>query len=88
MLDRLAALGWITAGDAAVLVAALDRLATLQQLGRLASDHTIDPAEGGAGLVDLVLAATDAPDLDTLRATLAADAERSAGIIAARLAAP
>jgi glutamate-ammonia-ligase adenylyltransferase len=87
MLDRLAALGWITAGDAAALVAALDRLATLQQLGRLASDHTIDPAEGGAGLVDLVLAATDASDLDTLRTTLVADADRSAGIIAARLAA-
>ena len=69
MLDRLGALGWIAPADAAALAAALDRLATLQQIGRLASDHTIDPAEGGEGLVRLVLAATGEPDLDTLRRT-------------------
>jgi glutamate-ammonia-ligase adenylyltransferase len=88
MLDRLAALGWIAAGDAAALQTALERLATLQQVGRLASDHTVDPAEGGAGLTALVLAATGAKDLEALRATLAAEAARSAAIIAARLAAP
>jgi glutamate-ammonia-ligase adenylyltransferase len=88
MLARLGALGWIAPEDAAALAAALDRLATLQQIGRLASDHTIDPAEGGEGLVRLVLAATGQPDLDTLRRTLAAEAGRSAAVIAARLAAP
>ena len=62
-----------------------DGSAALQQIGRLASDHTIDPAEGGAGLVRLVLAATVEDDLDTLRRRLAADAARSAAIIAARL---
>ena len=74
MLARLGALGWIAAADAAPLEAALDRLATLQQIGRLATDHTIDPAEAGEGLVRLILAATGEPDLDTLRATLAAEA--------------
>ncbi len=86
MLGKLGASGWIAANDAAALVAALDRLAALQQIGRLASDHTIDPAEGGAGLVRLVLSATEEPDLDTLRGRLAEDAARSAGIIADRIA--
>ena len=74
MLARLGALGWIAPPDAARLEAALDRLATLQQIGRLAADHTIDPAEAGEGLVRLILAATGEPDLATLRATLAAEA--------------
>lgn len=86
MLARLAELGWITADTAAALRGALDRLAALQQILRLASDRTIDPAEGGAGLVRLVLATTDQPDLDTLRATLAREAAACADIIDARLA--
>ncbi len=88
MLARLARMGWIDQADAARLEEALGRLATLQQLGRLASDRTIDPAEGGEGLVRLVLAATGAPDLETLRATLATEAEACAAIIAARLDGP
>lgn len=86
MLDRLGAVGWIARRDAAALETALARLAALQQVGRLASDRTIDPAEAGAGLVRLVLATTGTPDLDTLRRTLAEEARRSAGIIADRLA--
>ncbi|HET9067137.1 MAG TPA: glutamine-synthetase adenylyltransferase, partial [Amaricoccus sp.] len=86
MLARLGQLGWIAAGDAEALATALGRLADLQQVLRLASDRTIDPASGGAGLVRLVLAATGQPDLDSLRETLAAEARQSAGIIAARLA--
>ncbi|MFO1141284.1 MAG: bifunctional [glutamine synthetase] adenylyltransferase/[glutamine synthetase]-adenylyl-L-tyrosine phosphorylase [Amaricoccus sp.] len=85
MLLKLGALGWIGKEDAAFLQAALARLAALQQIGRLASNHTIDPAEGGAGLVRLVLGATGEDELDTLRHRLAADAVRSAAIIAARL---
>jgi glutamate-ammonia-ligase adenylyltransferase len=88
MLGRLARLGWITAEDGQVLDTALSRLTTLQQLGRLASDHTIDPAEGGAGLVRLVLSSTGAADLDALREMLRADAEACAAIIADRLAKP
>jgi glutamate-ammonia-ligase adenylyltransferase len=88
MLARLARTGWIDRADGARLEEALARLATLQQLGRLASDHTIDPAEGGEGLVQLVLASTGAPDLDGLRATLKAEAEACAAIITARLAGP
>jgi glutamate-ammonia-ligase adenylyltransferase len=88
MLAKLGKSGWIAPADAAFLETALDRLATLQQIGRLASDHTIDPSEGGQGLVKLVLSATGAPDLDTLRETLAADAETASDIISARLAAP
>lgn len=88
MLERLGRDGWIAPGDAARLGAQLDRLASLQQLGRLASDHTIDPAEGGEGLVRLVLAATGAADLDALRGTLAAEAAACAAIVGARLAAP
>ena len=38
----------------------------------------IDPAEAGAGLVRLVLGATGAPDLERLRAELAAEAEACA----------
>ena len=88
MLARLGQLGWIAAPDAALLETALGRLADLQQVLRLASDRTIDPAAGGGGLVRLVLAATGEPDLDALRRTLAAEAAGSAAIIAARLARP
>jgi glutamate-ammonia-ligase adenylyltransferase len=88
MLDRLGRLGWLAPEEAARLGAQLDRLATLQQLARLAADRTIDPAEGGAGLVRLVVAATGAPDLDALRAELAAEAEACAAIVGRRLAAP
>jgi glutamate-ammonia-ligase adenylyltransferase len=88
MVEKLGALGWIDRADAHALSGALDRLATLQQIGRIASDHTIDPAEGGDGLVRLVLAATDEPDLDSLRRRLAADAARSAYVIGDRLARP
>ncbi len=56
MLERLTRLGWLSADDGARLAASLARLSALQQVGRLASDHTIDPAEGGEGLVRLVLA--------------------------------
>ena len=56
---KLGELGWLARPDAALLAPRLARLAALQQIGRLASDHTIDPAEGGDGLVRLVLAATE-----------------------------
>ncbi len=88
MLQRLGALGWLGRPEAALLTTALERLAVLQQIGRLASDHTIDPAEGGEGLVRLVLAATAEPDLDSLRRRLAEDAGRAAAIVADRLARP
>ncbi len=86
MLSRLVSLGWLDKADGAHLISALARLATLQQVNRLASDHTIDPAEGGAGLVRLVLSVSGCDDLETLRAELAADCARSAAIIEARLA--
>ncbi|MBP7001041.1 bifunctional [glutamine synthetase] adenylyltransferase/[glutamine synthetase]-adenylyl-L-tyrosine phosphorylase [Amaricoccus sp.] len=87
MLDRLARSGWLPRDDAARLAAQLDRLASLQQLGRLAADHTIDPSEAGAGLVRLVLATTEAPDLAALKAQLAEEAVAGAALINARLAA-
>jgi glutamate-ammonia-ligase adenylyltransferase len=86
MLGRLGTLGWLAPADAASLETALARLAAQQQVGRLASDHTVDPSEGGEGLVRLVLSVTGQPDLDSLRRKLAAEATRSAAIIAARLA--
>jgi glutamate-ammonia-ligase adenylyltransferase len=49
MLARLGQAGWIAAADAAALEAALGRLSDLQQILRLASDHTIDPPAGGPG---------------------------------------
>ncbi|MBP7243503.1 bifunctional [glutamine synthetase] adenylyltransferase/[glutamine synthetase]-adenylyl-L-tyrosine phosphorylase [Amaricoccus sp.] len=85
MLDRLAKAGWLARGDAARLAAQLERLASLQQLVRLAADHTIDPSEAGAGLVRLVLATTGAPDLPALAAQLAEEAAACAHLIAARL---
>ena len=79
MLDRLGALGWIAGRRRRRARRARSTgSATLQQIGRLASDHTIDPAEGGDGLVRLVLAATGEPDLDALRRRLAAEAARAA----------
>ncbi len=86
MLSRLVSLGWLDKADGDHLIAALARLATLQQVNRLASDHTIDPTEGGGGLVRLVLSVSGCDDLETLRAELAADCARSAAIIEARLA--
>lgn len=86
MLHRLGQAEWIGKADAAFLVGALDRLATLQQLGRLASDSTMDPADGGDGFVRLVLAATGEADLDSLRRRLVTDASRAAAIIGTRLA--
>jgi glutamate-ammonia-ligase adenylyltransferase len=88
MLDKLAKLGWIAGEDAEALAGSHARLAALQQVARLASDHTIDPAEGGDGLVQLVLTVTGAGDLDALKAELAAEAARCDGLIAARLEAP
>ncbi len=88
MLDRLARTGWIGREEGARLSAALGRLATLQQIERLASDGTIDPAQGGEGLVQLVLASTGAADLDALRELLRTEAGAAAAIIEARLAAP
>lgn len=88
MLGRLAKLGWLPPSDTAILDSALARLAAVQQILRLASDRTIDPAELGQGLVDLLLAATEEPDLVTLRASLAADAATCAAIIETRLTAP
>ena len=88
MLDRLGRDGWLDRDAAARLAIHLDRLATLQQIGRLAADRTIDPAEAGKGLARLVLAATGAPDLAALGAELAAGAAEAAALIKARLAAP
>jgi hypothetical protein len=88
MLDTLGARGWLSKPESALLARSLGRLHALQQIGRLASDHTIDPAEGGEGLVRLVLSATEFPDLDTLRRALADDATRAAAIVGARLGRP
>jgi len=85
MLARLAQLGWLGPEDARRLGDALARLGALQQVIRLAAGRTIDPAEGGKGLVRLVLASTDAPELDTLRETLQTEAEACAAIVTARL---
>ncbi|MFT3972919.1 MAG: bifunctional [glutamine synthetase] adenylyltransferase/[glutamine synthetase]-adenylyl-L-tyrosine phosphorylase [Amaricoccus sp.] len=86
MLEKLGGLGWIAREDAAMLAGSLGRLAAFQQVMRLASDHTMDPGDGGAGLVRLVLAVTGEDDLDTLRRRFVTDAARAAAIIAARLA--
>ncbi len=86
MLGRLRDCGWIAPEAGERLMAHLDRLAALQQLTRLASDRTIDPAEGGAGLARLMLAATGAPDLGRLRAELTEAAADCDAIITARLA--
>jgi [glutamine synthetase] adenylyltransferase / [glutamine synthetase]-adenylyl-L-tyrosine phosphorylase len=85
MLDRLSASGWLDAGEAATLGGSLERLATIQQIMRLASDRTMSPAEGGAGLASLVLRATGAEDLAGLEATLREAAGACDGIIAERL---
>ena len=88
MLARLGRLGWIPQADAIRLEQSLARLAALQQVLRLASDRTIDPQEGGDGLVRLVLFATGTPDLAALRETLAEAAAVADQIVTARLAAP
>lgn len=86
MLEKLGRLGWIAREDAAALAGSLGRLAALQQVMRLASDHTMDPGDGGEGLVRLVLAVTGEGDLDALRRKLAAEAARASEVIAGRLA--
>lgn len=88
MLAALGDCGWLDPDAARTLSEAHGRLAALQQFGRLASDHTIDPREGGAGLVQLLLAVTETADLDSTCDLLEASATRSAELISARLAAP
>ncbi len=88
MLMRLAKQGWLEKTEAELLETALARLATVQQILRLASDRTVDPAALGRGLVELLLAATAQPDLAALRETLAAEATACAALITRRLAAP
>lgn len=85
MLDRLGRMGWLDPSEAQRLATALDRLAAIGQIMRLASDHTISPEEGGTGLVELVLATTGMPDLATLERTLAEAREDATAIITARL---
>ncbi len=88
MLERLGRMNWIPEEDASFLTRALARLAALQQAGRLASDHTIDPDTCGEGFVRLVLSTTGAESLETLQTDLEADAARCAEIITARLDLP
>ncbi len=88
MLERLGALGWLAPAEAGALAEALARLQAVQQILRLARDRTLDPAEGGAGLVGLLIAATGAPDLEQLRVGLAEAAREADAIIATRLAEP
>lgn len=85
MLDRLGRSGWLDRSEAEQLATALDRLTAIGQIMRLASDHTMSPREGGAGLETLVLAATGVPDLDTLECTLAAARRDAAAMITSRL---
>ncbi len=85
MLDRLGRTGWLDRDEAGRLATALDRLAAIGQIMRLASDHTMSPKEGGAGLEDLVLTTTGMPDLATLETTLAEARHDAARIITARL---
>jgi [glutamine synthetase] adenylyltransferase / [glutamine synthetase]-adenylyl-L-tyrosine phosphorylase len=87
MLDRLGRAGWLAVEEAATLGRSLDRLGALQQILRLAADHTISPVEGGAGLVNLVLSTLEADDIDALERTLAEEAAACGAIITRRLAA-
>ena len=86
MLEKLGNLGWIAREDAASLAGSLGRLAAFQQVMRLASDHAMDPGDGGEGLVRLVLAVTGENGLDALRRRLASEAARAASVISSRLA--
>ena len=85
MLERLARVGWLTGPEAGTLAGAHAALTTTQQILRLASDRTRDPAEMGQGLVGLLLAATDQPDLESLRETLAHSSRAADAIIARKL---
>jgi glutamate-ammonia-ligase adenylyltransferase len=85
MLDRLGRIGWLPPDDARLLAAALDRLSVIQQIMRLASDRTMSPEEGGAGLEALILAATGSADLAALEARLAGDRAAAEAAIARRL---
>ncbi|MFQ8429888.1 bifunctional [glutamine synthetase] adenylyltransferase/[glutamine synthetase]-adenylyl-L-tyrosine phosphorylase [Amaricoccus sp. W119] len=85
MLSRLARVGWLTGPEADTLEGAHAALTATQQILRLASDRTRDPAEMGQGLVDLLLAATDQPDLDSLRESLSISAEAADAIIRRKL---
>jgi glutamate-ammonia-ligase adenylyltransferase len=86
MLDRLGRIGWLDRREADALGRALDRLSCVQQILRLAADHTIRPEEGGKGLVELLLAATGESDLAGLEAALAEAAQESDRIVTDRLA--
>ncbi len=87
LLGELGRRGWLRPEAAGRLGQQLHRLTTLQQLGRLASGRTGNPADGGTGLTRLVLAATGEPDLGRLAAVLGDDARDCARLIDERLAA-
>jgi glutamate-ammonia-ligase adenylyltransferase len=85
MLSRLRRIGWLTGPEADALEGAHAAFTATQQILRLASDRTRDPAEMGPGLVELLLAATGQDSLDALRETLAHSAGAASAIIARRL---
>jgi glutamate-ammonia-ligase adenylyltransferase len=88
MLSRLGRIGWLTGPEADALEGAHSAFTATQQILRLASDRTRDPAEMGPGLVALLLEATEQESLETLRETLARSAAAAAAIIARRLGTP
>ncbi len=86
LLEKLARIGWLDADQGSHLIRSLGRLGALQQVSRLASnDETVEPADRGEGFVKLALRVTGAPDIETLRETLVAEARRCDEIIGKRL---
>ncbi|MEM8570684.1 MAG: bifunctional [glutamine synthetase] adenylyltransferase/[glutamine synthetase]-adenylyl-L-tyrosine phosphorylase [Pseudomonadota bacterium] len=88
LVQALADLGWFDEKERAWLIASLNRLGAFQQVSRLASERTVDPASRGEGFVQLALRVTGAPDLDTLHETMVSEAGLCHAIITRKLAEP
>jgi len=85
MIPGLIGAGYLDAGQGADLARALTRLATIQQITRLALGEGFDPARAGPGLTALVCRMTGARDLDDLAALLAADRDAAIAVVAGLL---
>ncbi|RMF38449.1 MAG: bifunctional [glutamine synthetase] adenylyltransferase/[glutamine synthetase]-adenylyl-L-tyrosine phosphorylase [Alphaproteobacteria bacterium] len=77
--------GFLDDADAETLADALGLAIVVQHYGRLAMEGPLDPEAAGAGFVEALIRATDAPDLATLQQRLETGMAAAAAVVEGRL---